>query len=89
MFTKKEANEAQTYDLLNFRIIGQCEFLQRIAAVILKQPSVKAPNRKRRLQTLSEKNNKVTCHKIGKRQKINNYSNEKKNAVFMQNRNTD
>ena len=36
MFTKKEANEAQTYDLLNFQIIGQREFLQRIAAVILK-----------------------------------------------------
>lgn len=33
VFTKKEANEVQKYDLLNFRAIGQQEFLQRIAAV--------------------------------------------------------
>ena len=54
-FTCKEANPAQQNDLLNFQLIGQQEFLQRIASVILKQPSVCAPNRRCRLQTFSEK----------------------------------
>ena len=54
-FTMKEANAAQQNDLLNFRCIGQQEFLQRISSVTLKNPSVHAPNRRRRLQTFSEK----------------------------------
>ena len=61
-FTGKEANPAQQNDLLNFRFIGQQEFLQRIASVILKQPSVCAPNRRRRLQTFSEK--KITKSRV-------------------------
>ena len=54
-FTMKEANPAQLNDLLNFRSIDQREYLQRIASVILKNPSVHAPNRRRRLQTFSAK----------------------------------
>ena len=54
-FTKKVASPSQSSDLLNFRSIGQKEFLQRINSFILKQPSVNAPNRKRHLQTFSER----------------------------------
>ena len=54
-FTKKEANSVQEHDLMNFRLIGQQEFLQRVSAVILQNPSVHAPNRKHRLQTFSER----------------------------------
>ena len=61
-FTKKEANAVQQHDLMNFRLIGQQEYKQRISAVILKNPSVGAPNRKRRLQTFSEK--KVTKSRV-------------------------
>ena len=61
-FTGKEANPAQQNDLLNFRLIGQQEFLQRISSVILKNPSVHAPNRRRRLQTFSER--KVTKSRV-------------------------
>ena len=48
-FTDKCATPCQHHDLLNFRAIGEREFLQRIAAVILKQPSVSAPKRRHRL----------------------------------------
>ena len=55
VFVKKQATEEQAHDLLNFRAIGQKEFLLRTAYFTLKVPSVKAPNRRRRLQTFSEK----------------------------------
>ena len=61
-FTNKEAIAGQQHDLLNFRSIGQQEFLLRITSVILKQPSVHAPNRRRRLQTFSER--KVTKSRV-------------------------
>lgn len=61
-FTKKEAIAGQCHDLLHFRSIGQQEFLLRIASVQLKQPSVNAPNRKRRLQTFTER--KVTKSRL-------------------------
>ena len=61
-FTQKEANSAQQHDLLNFRLIGQQEYLQRVSAVMLKNPSVNAPNRRRRLQTFSE--GKVTKSRV-------------------------
>ena len=61
-FTNKEATVGQHHDLLNFRAIGQQEFLLQISSVILKQPSVNAPNRRRRLQTFSER--KVTKSRI-------------------------
>ena len=54
-FTKKDATAGQHYDLLNFSSIGEREFLLRIASVILKQPSVHAPNRKHQWQTFSER----------------------------------
>ena len=52
-YTNKEATLQQENDLLNFRSIGEKEFLQRIKSFILKQPSTLAPNRKRHLQTFS------------------------------------
>ncbi len=54
-FSGKQATTQQTHDLLQFRRIGQGEFLLRIAYFILKQPSVEAPNRRRRMQTFSER----------------------------------
>jgi len=48
--------------LVKFRSIGQQEVLLRIASVQLKQPSVNAPNRKRRLQTFTER--KVTKSRL-------------------------
>lgn len=47
----------------HFRDIGQKEFLLRIASVILKQPSVHAPNRRKRLQTFAERKiiNQESC----------------------------
>ena len=61
-FTEKVANTVQEHDLINFRLIGQQEFLQRVSAVLLKLPSIHAPNRKRRLHTFSEK--KVTKSRL-------------------------
>ena len=54
-FTNKKATPQRSNDLLSFRLIGEKEYYQRIGYFILKQPSVHAPNRKRRLQTFSEK----------------------------------
>ena len=54
-FTDKVANAVQQHDLLNFRLVGQEEYLKRVSVVMLKNPSVHAPNRKRRLQILSDK----------------------------------
>ena len=36
-FTRKEANPVQQNDLMNFRFLGQQEFLQRISSVIQKK----------------------------------------------------
>ncbi len=54
-FTSKDATIQQSNDLLNFRSLGQKDFLQRISFFTLRQPSVQAPNRKRHLQTFSQK----------------------------------
>ena len=48
-------NAVQQHDLMNFRLIGQKEFIEWVSSVVLTKSSVKAPNR---LQTFSEK--KVT-----------------------------
>ena len=53
-FCGKLANPQQSRDLLQFRAIGQQEFLNRVAYFVLKQPSVPAPNRRCRLLTFSE-----------------------------------
>ena len=75
--------------LLNFRCIGQQEFLQRISSVTLKNPSVHAPNRRRRLQTFSEKKiNKSRVTQLEKDKKNYNHSYEEENAVFATNRAT-
>ena len=52
-FTNQKATQQQSHDLLNFRQIGQEDYELRIAYFILRQPSVEAPNRKRRMQTFS------------------------------------
>ena len=49
------ATQGQQHDLLTFRSIGPQDFLLRISYVILKKPSVKAPNRRRRLVTFTER----------------------------------
>ncbi len=61
-FVDKVATPQQCHDLLNFRSIGQAEFLLRIRYFLLKEPSVQAPNRKRRLQTFSDRH--VTRQKV-------------------------
>ena len=54
-FTNERAHDQKHHDLLNFRRIGQQEYLLRIYYFILKNPSVKTTNRKRSLQTFSTK----------------------------------
>ncbi len=56
--TGVHASSEQEHDLLNFRYIGQREYLSRIASVILQQPSATVPNRKRRLVTFSDNKKK-------------------------------
>ena len=63
-FTGKEANHAQQSDLLNFRFLGQQEFLQRISSMILKTPSVRAPNRRR---PSAKEGNKIKAYTTRKR----------------------
>lgn len=46
----------QQHDLLHFRTTGEQEFLQGISTVILRQPSVKAPNRRKWLRKFSGQN---------------------------------
>jgi hypothetical protein len=54
-FTNKSAMPEQTNDLLIVLAIGHKEFLLWVSCHILKQPSTRAPKRKRRLLTFSEK----------------------------------
>lgn len=77
-FEKCSLTPDQIYDLLNFRKIGQQHFLQRISAVILKNPSVKAPNRKLALKTFSIKKKKQKSFTFGKRQAAHSKCHEKK-----------
>ena len=53
-FSNVQATEQQSRDLLNVRTTGLKEYLLRISYYILRQPSTQAPNRKRKLHTLSE-----------------------------------
>ena len=50
-FTNKKANPEQQHDLINVRKIGEDEFQRRVMCYVLKEPSVIAPNRKKKLQT--------------------------------------
>ena len=69
-FTQKAATTQQSCDLLNFRDIGQWEFLNHISFYILKKPSISAPIRKRRLQTFSSK--KVNKKRVSQLEKDRN-----------------
>ena len=42
----KEATAVQHHNLMNFRLIGPKEFMQRVSAVVLKNPSVHSPKRR-------------------------------------------
>ena len=54
-FSKKHATPPQQHDLLHFRSIGHEEFEKHVEYYILKKASVHPPQRKKRLQTLSER----------------------------------
>ena len=54
-FSKQKATPEQENDLLKFYTIGQSEINKYIAYYILKQASVQAPQRKRKLCTFSER----------------------------------
>ncbi len=70
-FTNKQATASQHHDLLNFRSIGQREFLLRISSVLLKQPSVRATNGRKRLQPFSERKvNKIGVSQLNKDKKL-------------------
>lgn len=51
----------QDHDLMKFREIGQKRFLQRICSIILKDPSVTAPDRRNNLKTFSDKKRVGIC----------------------------
>ena len=57
-FTGDEATTQQKHDPLNCRNIGQEEYQLRISFFILREPSVRAPNRRKALQTLSDRKQK-------------------------------
>ena len=54
-FTGARAVGQALHDLLNFRDIGREDYLIRISYFILRNPSVKAPNRRQTLKTFSTK----------------------------------
>ena len=54
-FSSKKPSKEQYHDLMNFRAIGNDEFLTRIKYTVLRESSVQAPNRKKRLQTFTER----------------------------------
>ena len=67
-FNGKKANAEQSHDLLN---IGQHEYIGRVRATILRQPSFQAPNRQWRLQTFSEpKANKTKVSQLERDRKL-------------------
>ena len=53
-FTKQAATKEQQHDLLNFRGIGLEEFLLRVSCLTLRQPSVRAPDRRKKLLTVGK-----------------------------------
>ena len=54
-FTNVKAQDQTSHDLLNFRRIGEEEYLIRISYFTLRNASVNGPNRRRTLQTFSTK----------------------------------
>ena len=84
----KVANPAQRSDLINFLSLGQQEFFAKgiLSSVILKTPSVQAPNRKHRLQTFSEKITKSRVSQLERDKKLIITAMKGKKAIFTTNR---
>lgn len=71
-FRKLKASAAQNHDLMNFNNIGSSLFENWIEAYILKNPSVKAPMKRKRLLTLStpKKGNKKKVASLEREMRI-------------------
>ena len=55
LFNQKLPTPEQEQDLMNFREVGQREFASRVEYYILRNPSVKPPNRRKRLLTFTDR----------------------------------
>ena len=55
LFQQKQPSPEQIHDLINFRKIGQTEYERRVEYFVLRNPSVKAPKRRKRLLTFTER----------------------------------
>ena len=55
LFQQKQPSPEQIHDLINFRKIGQTEYERRVDYYVLRKPSVKAPKRRKRLLTFTER----------------------------------
>ena len=82
-FTNAKAQDQTSHDLLNFRRIGEEEYLIRISYFTLRNASVNAPNRRRTLQTFSTKKGEQKTNKsTRKRPTACLDSHEKENTFF-------
>ena len=55
LFNQKLPTLEQEQDLMNFREVGQREFASRVEYYILRNPSVKPPNHRKRLLIFTDK----------------------------------
>ena len=55
LFQQKQPSPEQIHDLINFRKIGQTEYERRVEYFVLRNPSVKAPKRRKRLYSFTER----------------------------------
>ena len=69
-FTSAKATDQQALDLLNFRTLGLQEFNSRINYYILREPSSKAPMRRKRLQTFTIKKVSKRASQLDKDRKL-------------------
>ena len=60
LFNQKLPTPEQVQDLLNFREIGQREFVSKVEYYILRNPSVKPTNRRKRLLTFTDRKSRQT-----------------------------
>jgi hypothetical protein len=67
VFTGDQATVEQAHDLLNAREIGEQHYLNYVSHHILKEPSTKAPVRKKRLLTMAPK--KITKSRMSQKEK--------------------
>ena len=70
-FSGKKSNNEQTYDLLNFRKIGNDDLIQFIKHRILRQPSTSAPVRRHKLLTMAPQT-KVSKRNVNLQKKEHN-----------------